>query len=631
MAKTRGAAGKTEREHDVRALLQRAVEHHGAGRIDEAEPLYRQALEIQPDHPVGLHLLGVVAHQRGDNARAVDLIGKALRLQPTYAQAHNNLGLALFALGRAAEAAASHRAAIAVQPDLAEAHSNLAVALSATGQREAALDAVNEALRINPGLADALVNKCMILRDLERFDAAMAAGARAVEVRPDDARAHYNFGLARKDGGDHDGAAESYRRATDLAPDFAEAHNNLGNVLQTLDRAEEAVASYRAALALRPDDPEIHRNLGNALASMGQKAAAETAYRGAIAVNPDDGESYRLLGTLKMFTDDDAEPLEIEALYNRLPHDDDARMHLAYALGKIYHDRKAFDRAFDFLSEGNALHRSRQDYDIEAESRAFASLKATVNAGFLSRLHGGGVADGTPVFIVGMPRSGTSLVEQILSSHPRVRGAGELPDWERCVHNHFGTPLGARLADATKRDFTELGHAYLAALQRFSGDGGTDRVTDKMPGNFKYIGLIRLALPEAKIIHCRRDPLDVCLSHFRTYFSESGLGYSTDLRDLGRYYRLYDDLMAHWRRVLPDAFHEVRYETLVADLENEARAMLAYCGLEWDDACLSFHRTKRRVNTASWNQVREPVHGRSVQLWKRYESHLAPLREALGD
>ena len=306
---------------------------------------------------------------------------------------------------------------------------------------------------------------------------------------------------------------------------------------------------------------------------------------------------------------------------------------LRFALAKAYDDLGEYDRAFAALTRANALKRDEVDFDMTEIEARYRAIEDTFSADFLAAGADLGDPSETPVFIVGMPRSGTTLLEQILDSHPEAHGAGELlelPGLIKGLTEELGSDAafpGCLSAVAPNR-WTELGARYADTLAQRTP--AARRVTDKLPENHQRVGFISLILPRAKIIHCRRDPLDTCLSCYKLLFT-GGQKYSYDLRDLGRQYRLYDSLMAHWSRVLPGRILDVRYEDLVADQEAETRRILAHCGLDWDPACLRFHESDRQVMTASAIQVRRPIYRDSVDKWRRYEAHLRPLLDALGD
>lgn len=381
-------------------------------------------------------------------------------------------------------------------------------------------------------------------------------------------------------------------------PAYAEAHNNLGVVLKDLGRTDEAVASCRRAIAIKADYAEAHRHLALA----------------------------------KTFADHDADLRAMEAAYTSSGGRDEHKMHLVFGLGKAFEDLRQYDKAFDFFVAGNAIKRATIDFSVDRVEDYFGRLKETFSATFLNRAQAAETCRETPIFVLGMLRSGTSLVEQILSSHPAVYGAGELDCLRHVVQSHFNPSGDSRFTDrigqADAAEFSAAGRDYMTMLRDRAG--GAAFITDKMPHHFEFVGLIKLMLPNAKIVHCCRDGRDTCLSIFKNYFSAEGNFHAYDLAELGRYHGLYDDLMVHWHDLLPGFIHDIQYEDLVADQEAQSRALVDFCGLEWDDACLAFHRSARPVLTASAVQVRAPIHGNSVALWKRYESHLTPLFEALA-
>ena len=453
---------------------------------------------------------------------------------------------------------------------------------------------------------------------------------------PAEAERGFAAGNAAFRQGDFAGAAAAYERAVALRPDHADAWLNLGAAYRRLERIEDAAACARRVLALRPDDPRGLNNLANVLGAQGRLEEAAGCYRRSLAARPDDAETWYNLVNLQPLSDRSPESEAAFARLTRLTGELDRfapreQSALLFALGKALDARGEADQAFAALARANALHRSALRFDIAARERLAAAIAERFDPALFERLAGAGSASARPVFVVGMPRSGTSLVEQILSAHPQAHGAGEtgvLPALASRLRSPQGDrfPYGARALSPA--DLAQLAQAYLEALPP-SGSGKA-RVTDKTVGNLELIGLVHLILPNAAIIHCRRDPRDVCVSCFSTRFS-GGHDYAYDLSELGRYWRAYDGLMSHWRAVLPPGrVFEVEYEALVDDLEGWARRLIAHLGLEWDEACLRFYESPREVRTASFAQVRRPIYKESVGRWRRFASHLGPLLEALG-
>ena len=307
-------------------------------------------------------------------------------------------------------------------------------------------------------------------------------------------------------------------------------------------------------------------------------------------------------------------------------------MHLAFGLGKLFEDLRQYEKAFGHFLTGNAIKHGTYEFAIEDVEKYFERLKQLFTKDLFGKNKSAGSSDGKPIFVVGMPRTGTTLVEQVLASHPNVFGAGELDDLNRIVTSHFGAIDDVKFIEninqANTGEFSRAGDDYIGMIRERAETA--DFITDKMPDNFRLIGMIKLLMPNAKIIHCRRDPRDTCLSIFKTLFTIKGHYYAYDLGLLGQYYNLYRDLMTHWHSVLPGFIYDIHYEDVVADQEPQSRALLAYCGLEWDDACLEFHKTNRPVQTASAAQTRRPMYKDFIQSWKRFEKWLAPLLDELN-
>ena len=455
--------------------------------------------------------------------------------------------------------------------------------------------------------------------------------SRAIEADPSVATFHNSLGEVFRASDALDKAIGEYGRALDLNPNLAEAHGNLCIVLRLLGAHEDAVDAGRRAVALRPNFAPAYNNLGAALYESGEIGEAANAYRRAIDIDPDFEMAYSNLSSVKTYMFGDPDIAAMARLIGNPALPEDTVSSLSYALGKAYDDVDDHDAAFAYYAKGSRLRRQNLAYDPEAMVQLTDRLIKTYSRDLFDRRKGSGSMDERPVFVLGMPRSGTSLVEQILASHPDVHGAGEIKDVSRLIGD-----LPRRFPDATSYpDFVatmnieawvELGETYLAGLRQQSPNHA--RVVDKMPNNFTHVGFIHLMLPDARIIHCLRDPVDVCLSCFKTSFHE-GNNFTYDLTELGHYYQQYERLMAHWRSVLPGRMLEVRYEDVVADVEREARRLVDHCGLAWNDRCVTFHETDRQVRTASAAQVRRPIYATSRGRWRRYRLHLGPLIKAL--
>jgi tetratricopeptide (TPR) repeat protein len=627
------SAGSPGRPAAAQALFAAAVQSHQAMDIVTAERRYRQVLAIDPRHADSLQFLGVIAAQTGRRQEALTLIGKAVEHRPANAEAHNNLGALLHDLGRHDQAIEAYGKALVLKPGYAHAHCNLGVTLHAAGRSHEALAAYRRAIDLAPSYAEAHNNLGTALRDLMREDEAATAFRRAVALKPDYPDALINHSGALRRAGRAAEALAPGARALELKPGYPEAHVNLGNLLEELGRGEEAIAAYRRAIELNPTFTEAYNALGIAYQELGRASEAIAAVDQALAIEPGSAHAWRIRSGLKSFERGDPDIDSMEALLSTaqgLGLLD--RMRLEFALGKAWMDVGDAGHAFAHLNAGNRLRRDSLSYDARADVARIEAIAAAFSPDLMRRYAGLGDPSQLPIFIVGMPRAGTTLIEQILASHPDVHGGGELTQLGALIDeaSSFGGVLYGYpqlLSHLTSERLAQLGGAYCEQIASLAL--GRRRVTDKTPANFLYAGLIHLMAPNGRIIHCRRDPRDTCLSCYTTLFS-SGQRFTYDLGELGAYYRSYAGLMDLWRELLPpDRFTEVRYEAVVADLEGEARRLVAFCGLEWDEACLDFHKTERQVRTASANQVRQPLYRGSVGRWERYADHLAPLTAAL--
>jgi len=492
---------------------------------------------------------------------------------------------------------------------------------------------------------------------------------RVATVTPGDAMVHAGIAEIHRNAGRFTKALGAYDAAVEAGHDRpAVIHAFRGSMFATMGQPEQAAAAFRQSLALDDSRAATWFDLGVAAQRMGDRDAALGAYDHAIEADPDHGQAYRMRSNLVTFTADDPGIAAMEAALARLERaasegdagNDAARqvMHIGFGLAKAYDELSAevgtVDRAFATLKQANDGKRATLEYDVANDEEFARRTKKYFGHDNFVRLHGAGVPSDKPVFVIGMPRSGTTLVEQILASHSAIHGAGEIPHLMRIalaprkdVQGHRarnvtsyrgssylsmpGTgpedvPFPEYVQDLASEGLAFRAQAYLNALDHIAPDAL--RVVDKTPINFMFAGFIRLAFPKARIINCVRDPMDTCFSCYKKHFSV-GPNFAYDLDDLGRYYNLYADLMDHWRSVMPDAILDLVYEDLVGDLEANARRLIDFVGLDWEEACLQFHETNRIIDTASNMQVRQPLNDRSVGAWKKYEAHLGPLAKAL--
>ena len=550
-----------------------ALKAYGKGDFAAAERIYAKLLRQVPGDFNALHMLGVIRARQGKFSEAEGLIARALRYGQS-AEALSNHGNVLSELGRHEEAIRQFRHALLIKPNSPEAEFNL---------------------------GNALVK-------IERMDEAAKAFAAAIAAKPD----------------------------------LPGALQNHADVLRELGRHREAAVVLHRAISLSPQDPELRIRLGGILQESGDLEGARAAFEAALSCDPSATSAYyNWVRLAKVAENDDIVPrMEAQALAaNTLAPK--SRAMLAFALAKAYEDTGRYDDAFVSLLEANRLVRGSIDFDEAKSQQQCRRLREAFTAALLDGRQGYGCKSDLPIFIVGFPRSGTTLTEQILASHPQIAGGGEtsfLADLASAEILQIGGSQGGSatigfpesLSLLPPERFREIGELYVERLRRIAPEA--HHITDKLPGNYLFIGLIRLILPNAKIIHVERDALDTCISCFAQRFRRDNVGYAYELGELGRQYRLYRDLMAHWRRILPPGgMLEVRYENLVENLEAEARRIVEFCRLPWDARCLDFHQTDRTVRTASVTQVRRPIYRTSLQRWRRYEKHLAPLIAALGD
>ncbi len=430
------------------------------------------------------------------------------------------------------------------------------------------------------------------------------------------------MGVALKDKGDLEAAIDSYKHALKIMPDYADAYNNMGVALKDKGDLEAAIDSYKHALKIMPDYANAYNNMGNALKEKGDLEAAIDSYKQALKIKPDYAEVYRNLGIVNRYKEHDEYFLKMQSLCLDLGITDEQRCHLNFALSKASEDLNEVGQSFNYLKIGNELRKKILSYDIKQDIELFSQLKKSYPSIALQSVVES--SELKPIFILGMPRSGTSLVEQIASSHSEVTGAGEL-----YYVNRLGKPIARGVFKPNAKMILDFRESYIEALKKRSD--GRSIVTDKMPQNFLYVGLIFAAFPDAKVIHVNRDPAATCWSNYKHYFVAKGLGYSHDLDDIVTYFGLYKDLMQFWMGHYGDRIYNLNYDNLTINQDDETRRLIQYLGLEWENDCLSPQHNKRSVRTASQLQVRQKVYQGSSQQWRKFEPYLNGVFDQLTE
>jgi tetratricopeptide (TPR) repeat protein len=607
------------------------------GELEAAAAHFRDALDMSPDFAMAYNNLANALRLQGDIPEAIRYFREAVRRDPQMAEAQSNLGQLLCERNELKEALRFCREAVRLRPNSPEALSNLGNVLRAQGQLEEAKAHYLESLRLNPNIGMVYNNVAQALQEEGKLDEAYLWYQQALEREPNTSRIHANLASALEDQERHDEAVERYEIALSLDPKSAEAHSGLAFVRQEQGRDEEARALFEKALRIKPDFAVAHCNLGNLLEELNDLKGAEASFRTAIHHDPNHAGARSQLAILlrgKLPNED------LAALRGFLDDPDlleGKRSVVHFGLAQVLDARGDYAAAAEHLRQANTLSniawsKRGQTYDPAAHSQFVSDMMATCTPEFFERLRGGGLDSERPVFIFGLPRSGTTLVEQVLASHSQVHGAGEL----RFTREDFDSlPTLQNTSESAVVCLGRIDRQTLQGVARRHLDRLLDlnktasRIVDKMPDNYLYLGLLSVLFPRAKFIHCRRDLRDVAVSCWMTNFRH--IRWASDPEHIAARFHEYQRLMEHWRTTLPVSMLEVAYEDTVADFESVARRLVAWCGLEWEPACLAFHETKRPVRTASVTQVRQPLYTRSVARWKHYEPALGSLFARLGE
>ncbi len=584
---------------DTEGALVRAMQAIGKGNYTQAETVCGEILSHQPNNAAALHALGLSHYMVRRYDQAIEHMTKAIQFDDSNPQYFCNLGESLRRAQKPDRAIEMFEKALALKPEYRLAHLGMANVLRDLRRRPEAIARYRLALALDPCFAEAFHYLGVMFLEQDRKTEAIAYLRKAVSLKSGYMEARLTLAGALDSDGQIVEAQEVYRAIIADDSNITAAHNNLANMLKSQGNIDEAIEHYEKALAIHPGNVQAHYNLSRA-----RKA------------EPDDEDVSRM-----------------EAMLGEPGRQDGDKVNIHFTLGKIYDDLSRYDEAFAQFKSGNELDNRVPEFDIRTHGALVERLRGVFTKQLFARRQGFGSDSKRPIFIVGMPRSGTTLTEQVLASHPDVFGAGELDQISHLVNAIAAEISGSAAypecaADLDAMTACRLGESYISYIRRLSDD--SPRVTDKMPGNFMHLGFLALMLPNARIIHCRRQPMDSCLSCYFQHFTNP-MPFSTAQESLAGYYRGYERIMTHWAEVLPNPFLDVAYEDMVADHEGTCRKILDFCGLQWDDSCLQFHKTERNVKTASTWQVRQPLYNTSVARWRHFEKHLEPLKKALGD
>ncbi len=649
------------------------------GQPDEAVKRFEKAIAIKPNYAEAHNNLGVTLQKLGQLDSAVESYKKAITSNPEYTEAHNNLGLILQDLGLMDEAVISYEKAITFKPDYIEAHINLGNIFKELKQLDAAVKSYEKVIAINPDYPEAHFNLGNTLRELGQLETAIKSYEKVIAIKPDNADVHFNLGDTLRKLGQLDESVKCYEKAISIKVDFANAYNNLGISLKKLGQLDEAIKCYEKAisieanfveayhnlavallklgqrdkvikcyekaLAIKPDYYKAHNSLGLVYRGLGQINDSIDQYEKALVINPDFSAAYYNLSVVKKYTANDPQITKMTSLLSDSKLSRSDRINLCFALAKVNENLDNQDELFKYLHEANRVHKQEFNYSFDKQQKFIAIIKEIFNKKPPNIEQSLSFEPSTfkPIFIVGMPRSGSTLVEQIMSSHHAVHGAGEFQDLRKILgalvsdnltqgSDIVSTWIGDKKINFSnaysipEKAFLSIREQYLDVLSNFNVPESV--ITDKALLNFRFIGFILTAFPEAKIIHMKRDARAICWSIYSTYLA--AIDFGNNFEDLAGYYGLYKDLMNFWHKLFPGKIYDMCYEDLTINQEEETRKLLQYCELDWDENCLSFHKNKRTVETASALQVRQKIYQGSSEAWKKHEAYLKPLIKALN-
>tara|TARA_B100001123_G_scaffold93199_1_gene107287 strand:- start:3305 stop:5320 length:2016 start_codon:yes stop_codon:yes gene_type:complete len=638
-----------------------------SGNYELAEKQLAEILKSYPNNPDALRLSGVSSIEQGNPEIALIPLQKAIKIAPDFAQAHEDLGTAWFLLNELHKSEVCIKNALKLDSSKFTAWKSLGDLLSDQGKEKEAQKAYEKALSTNDKYNDLTkamsltkkgqvgeaekIYKQLIRDDPNNVDALRLLGllttkggdldkgimilTKCTEVAPDYALAWENLAnmYRQKEGFENlDKSIYCFKKATTLRPNWAEGWAGLGTVYTRSSLHKEGIDAYKKSISIKEEQPRVHLSLGHVYKTMGKQEMSIASYKNAIKHYEIFGEAYWSLANLKTynFSKEEIHLMELNLIKEDLPERE--KVHFLFALGKAYEDKRDFKKSIKYYDEGNDLNRGRNNYDPKAVEAISKRIKKFFNKKLIEDKSNWGYQVNDPIFIIGLPRSGSTLIEQILSSHSKVEGTMELPNMLN-IARELGsgskdqTAYPEILSTLSKDEIEFLGKKYISETKYLRSN--FPFFIDKMPNNFSHLGLIHIILPNAKIIDARRNPLDTCFSCYKQLFAR-GQMFTYDINEIARYYINYIELMDHWDKVIPNKIHRVNYEDVIESQEKETRKLLDYCNLPFEEQCLKFYETKRAVKTASSEQVRQPIYKKGVGLWQNYEDYLDQLKLSLS-
>jgi len=613
-------------DKDIAVLSDKALQLYREGHLQQAQEVCKHILRKQ-QRPDAILILGKIAHEQKEFKVAVERYQQFLGIIPDHQQTHFYLGLVLEELGRIEPAIEHYQKSISIAADNAAVHRQLGDACTKLQRWEEAIKAYQQVLAIQAEDVDTIIKLGSAFIAAQLFTDSILLYEQALTILPDNALLHRHLGSSLQKMGQMEKAVKCFEQALNLHPDYVGVRIDFARLLRQLGRAEEALVLLEEAIDLDPNHGEAHISLALTLRQLGRTELALERLEHFLTIRPTCGSAYYNISLIKP---KQALIPAVEKLFRQPGLSKSDGIYCHFALGNFYNSSKSYDQAFGHFLKGNTLQRTTFTYHAKENRQTVDRLIKVYSKGFFQDKDQFGSASQVPVFIVGMPKSGTTLVEQILSSHASVHGAGEVEAFGGVYHSiaeqlkHAG-PRPECMSLIDKKMVEEYSARYLQELTLHCPTA--TRITDKQPGNFVRIGLIKTLFPDARIVHCQRNPLDNCISLFFHCFKP--LTCSFELTELGQYYLDHQRLMSHWQNLFPGEIFTVRYEELVVDQEKVSKQLIDYLGLEWDEKCIDFHHNERNVMTPSNMQVRQPMYKTSMNKWKNYEKHIQPLINVL--